>query len=140
MVLVAILFFCVGAIIAAVGNNFTYMLVGRTIQGVGGGGIIALSEIIVTDLIPLRYRGQYFGILSAMWSLGSVAGPILGGGFAENVTWVSLNQDFRGTELISIAMDLLYQLPLHRLWCHFRGSLLEAQHPPELIGREASSH
>jgi MFS family permease len=36
----------------------------------------------------LRYRGQYFGILSAMWSLGSVAGPILGGGFAENVTWV----------------------------------------------------
>src|SRR6478736_1657049 len=47
MVLVAILFFCIGAIIAAVGNNFTYMLVGRTIQGVGGGGIIALSEIIV---------------------------------------------------------------------------------------------
>jgi MFS family permease len=37
----------------------------------------------------LRYRGQYFGILSAMWSLGSVTGPILGGGFAENVTWVS---------------------------------------------------
>jgi MFS family permease len=89
MVLVAILFFCVGAIIAAVGDNFTYMLVGRTVQGVGGGGIIALSEIIVTDLIPLRYRGQYFGILSAMWSLGSVTGPILGGGFAENVTWVS---------------------------------------------------
>lgn len=89
MVLIAILFFCVGAIIAAVGNNFTYMLVGRTIQGIGGGGIIALSEIIVTDLIPLRYRGQYFGILSAMWSLGSVTGPILGGGFAENVTWVS---------------------------------------------------
>lgn len=100
MVLVAILFFCIGAIIAAVGNNFTYMLVGRTIQGVGGGGIIALSEIIVTDLIPLRYRGQYFGILSAMWSLGSVTGPILGGGFAENVTWVRLTQVFPSTKLI----------------------------------------
>ncbi|GLI78264.1 hypothetical protein PoHVEF18_006573 [Penicillium ochrochloron] len=109
MVLVAILFFCVGAIIAAVGNNFTYMLVGRTIQGVGGGGIIALSEIIVTDLIPLRYRGQYFGILSAMWSLGSVAGPILGGGFAENVTWrwiFYINFPFIGFGVIFVVLFL----------------------------------
>lgn len=88
MVLIAILFFCVGAIVCAVAQNFTYMLVGRTIQGVGGGGIIALGEVIITDIVPLRYRGQYFGIMSAMWSLGSVTGPILGGGFAENVTWV----------------------------------------------------
>lgn len=89
MVLIAILFFCLGAIICAIAKDFTYMLVGRSIQGVGGGGIIALSEVIITDLVPLRYRGQYFGILSAMWSIGSVTGPILGGGFAENVTWVS---------------------------------------------------
>jgi MFS family permease len=88
MVLIAILFFCIGAIVSAVAKNFTYMLVARTIQGVGGGGIIALSEVIITDIVPLRYRGQYFGIMSAMWSLGSVTGPILGGGFAENVTWV----------------------------------------------------
>ena len=88
MILIALVFFCVGAIVAAVAKNFTYMLVGRSIQGVGGGGIIALSEVIITDLIPLRWRGQYFGILSAMWSVGSVTGPILGGGFAENVTWV----------------------------------------------------
>ncbi len=69
-------------------KDFTYVLVGRSIQGVGGGGLIALSEVIVTDLVPLRLRGQYFGILSAMWSLGSVTGPILGGGFAQDVTWV----------------------------------------------------
>ncbi|KAJ5917262.1 hypothetical protein N7466_010816 [Penicillium verhagenii] len=87
MVLIAILFFCIGAIISAIANNFTYMLVGRTIQGVGGGGIIALGEVIITDIVPLRHRGKYFGIMSAMWSLGSVTGPILGGGFAENVTW-----------------------------------------------------
>jgi MFS family permease len=89
MILIALLFFCVGAIISAIANNFTYMLVGRSIQGVGGGGIISLSEVIITDLVPLRWRGQYFGILSAMWSVGSVTGPILGGGFAENVSWVS---------------------------------------------------
>ena len=69
-------------------DDFTYMLVGRSIQGVGGGGLISLSEVIVTDLVPLRLRGQYFGILASMWSVGSVTGPILGGGFAQSVTWV----------------------------------------------------
>lgn len=108
MVLFAMVFFCVGAIICAVANNFTYMLVGRSIQGVGGGGIIALSEVIITDLIPLRWRGQYFGILSAMWSVGSVSGPILGGGFAENVTWVCSHKATSGSELMSVAVDLLY--------------------------------
>lgn len=88
-VLTAILFFCVGTIVSAVANDFGQMLVGRSIQGIGGGGIIALTEVIITDLVPLRYRGQYFGIFSAMWSIGSVTGPILGGGFAEKVTWVS---------------------------------------------------
>lgn len=88
MILLGILFFCIGAILAAVAKNFTYMLVGRTIQGVGGGAIIALAEVIITDLVPLRHRGKYFGIMSAMWSLGSVTGPILGGGFAQSVTWV----------------------------------------------------
>lgn len=90
LVLTSILFFFVGAVIAGVAKNFTYMLVGRSLQGIGGGGIIALTEIIVTDIIPLRLRGNYFGILSAMWSIGSVTGPILGGGFAENVTWVCI--------------------------------------------------
>lgn len=86
--LTALTLFFVGTVICSVANDFTHMLVGRSIQGVGGGGLIALSEVIVTDLVPLRLRGQYFGILSAMWSVGSVTGPILGGGFAQDVTWV----------------------------------------------------
>jgi MFS family permease len=89
LVLTAIMFFLVGAVIAGVAQNFTAMLVGRTIQGIGGGGILALTEIIVTDIIPLRQRGKYFGVISAMWSVGSVVGPILGGGFSQNVSWVS---------------------------------------------------
>jgi MFS family permease len=67
------------------------MLVGRSLQGVGGGGIISLTEIIVTDLVPLRFRGAWFGYLSSMWAVGSVSGPLIGGALAQNGAWVSDN-------------------------------------------------
>lgn len=82
-----LVFFVAGAIVAAVSHDFTVLLIGRSLQGVGGGGLIALTEIVVTDLVPLRLRGQWFGVISAMWALGSVSGPIIGGAFAHGDTW-----------------------------------------------------
>lgn len=78
LVLISVFFFTAGIIIASVANDFTVILVGRSIQGVGGGGILTMIEIIVTDLVPLRVRGQYYSLISSMWAIGSVAGPILG--------------------------------------------------------------
>ena len=86
--MVALVFFLIGAIVAATASSFGPLLVGRSLQGVGGGGLIALTEILVTDLVPLRQRGQWFGVISAMWSIGSVTGPIVGGAFAQAVSWV----------------------------------------------------
>lgn len=86
--MIALVLFMIGAIIAGVANNFATLLVGRSLQGIGGGGLLVLTEIVVTDLVPLRMRGQWFGIISAMWSIGSVTGPIIGGAFAQNVSWV----------------------------------------------------
>lgn len=76
-------FFTVGSIVAAVAKNFTVLIVGRTLQGVGGGGVVALNEILITDLIPLRERGKWLGVLNSVWALGTVAGPIVGGGLAQ---------------------------------------------------------
>ncbi|PQE20256.1 major facilitator superfamily transporter protein [Rutstroemia sp. NJR-2017a BBW] len=84
------LLFGIGSILAAVAQNFTLMLVGRSIQGIGGGGILTLGEIIVTDLVPLSVRGAYFGYIvcaGGVWAIGSVGGPLIGGAFAENVSW-----------------------------------------------------
>lgn len=77
MIYLSLLFFGVGAIVAAVANNFTVILVGRSIQGIGGGGVIALTEIVVTDLVPLRERGKWFSMISSMWALGTVVGPLM---------------------------------------------------------------
>ena len=87
MVLTAMVLFTIGAIVCATSPNFTQLLVGRSLQGVGGGGLIALTEIIVTDLVPMRLRGKYFGFISGAWAIGSVSGPIIGGSFAEKVSW-----------------------------------------------------
>ncbi|KAF2253237.1 MFS general substrate transporter [Trematosphaeria pertusa] len=87
LIYLSLVLFAAGAIIAALANNFTVILVGRSIQGVGGGGIIALTEIVVTDMVPLRERGKWFSLISGMWAIGTVAGPLLGGGFSQNVSW-----------------------------------------------------
>ncbi|KAL8741651.1 MAG: hypothetical protein Q9190_005768 [Brigantiaea leucoxantha] len=109
MILTALIFFLTGAIVCAVANGFGVLLVGRSLQGVGGGGLIALTEIVVTDLIPLRFRGQWFGIISAMWALGSVTGPIIGGAFAQSVTWrwiFWLNLPFIGLAFLFVPLFL----------------------------------
>lgn len=104
----AIIIFVAGAIITALANDFTVILVGRTIQGLGGGGVIIMPEIILTDLIPLAERPNYLSIVSGVWALGSVMGPILGGGFAQNVSWVSIQLPFSLYLTLTVtAMDLL---------------------------------
>lgn len=91
MILTGLALFVLGAIIAAIAKGFAVLLVGRSLQGTGGGGLIALTEIVVADLVPLRLRGQWFGLISAMWALGSVSGPIIGGAFAQDANWVGLS-------------------------------------------------
>jgi MFS family permease len=62
-----IVLFAAGSLVAALANNFSVIIAGRTIQGLGGGGLIALTEMVVTDLVPLAFRGQWLSLLSAMW-------------------------------------------------------------------------
>jgi MFS family permease len=78
LIYVSLALFLAGCIVAAVADNFTVILVGRSIQGIGGGGIIAMTEVVVTDMVPLRERGKWLSIISAMWSIGTVTGPLLG--------------------------------------------------------------
>ncbi|GAB7351797.1 hypothetical protein MBLNU459_g2370t1 [Dothideomycetes sp. NU459] len=112
LVLLSLAFFGVGAIIAAVAkanDGMAMILVGRSIQGVGGGGIVVLTEILSTDLIPLRVRGNYQSFIGMMWAIGSVTGPLIGGGLAGAGAWrwiFWINLPFIGIGSVMIVLFL----------------------------------
>lgn len=83
----SLILFTSGAAIAGTAVKFEFVLLGRTIQGIGGGGLFSLNQILITDLVPLRERGGYLGLTSTMWSIGSVSGPLVGGVLVEKVSW-----------------------------------------------------
>ncbi|CAG8908534.1 unnamed protein product [Penicillium egyptiacum] len=87
IMLIALLVFTVGAIVCAVSHNWPAMLAGRTIQGLGGGGLIALTTVLITDLVPLRDRARFYALVSVIWALGSATGPIIGGALAQSGSW-----------------------------------------------------
>ena len=67
-----------------------------------------MTEIVVTDLVPLRYRGQWAGVIAAMWSIGSVSGPIIGGAFAQvQWRWIFwINLPFIGVGAVMVPLFL----------------------------------
>ncbi|MCJ1312743.1 hypothetical protein MMC25_006419 [Agyrium rufum] len=79
--------FMTGSLISALSGNLTILIVGRAIQGVGGGGLITLVNICVSDMFSMRERGKYFGLIGGTWAFAASIGPLIGGAFAQNVSW-----------------------------------------------------
>lgn len=82
-----ILAFTAGSIICALADNFTVLLIGRVIQGVGGGGILSLGQMVFADIVPLRQRPRCFSLVLAAWAIGTIFGPLIGGAIVEHTTW-----------------------------------------------------
>jgi fucose permease len=87
MLLCANVIFFIGSLLAAVSVNIGMLIVARAIQGIGAGGLIILSNIVIGDLFPLRIRGAFYGVIGAVWAVASSIGPIIGGAFTQSVTW-----------------------------------------------------
>ena len=79
----ALTLFLVGSVISAISPDIFVLIGGRAIQGIGGGGLFALSQIIIGDMLPPRERGRYSAWISGMWAVAGIAGPLLGGTLAE---------------------------------------------------------
>ncbi|CAG8615285.1 5208_t:CDS:2, partial [Dentiscutata heterogama] len=65
----------------------TMLIISRAIAGLGGGGLIGLVYIIISEIVPIKERGKYQGIIGGCFGIASVVGPLLGGVFTDKVTW-----------------------------------------------------
>ncbi|HEY7601198.1 MAG TPA: MFS transporter [Methylomirabilota bacterium] len=83
----AIVVFCAGSLVAGIAQSMPVMVAGRGVQGVGAGGILALSIIIFGDLFAGPRRGQMQGLITAVWGVASIVGPLLGGVIVDSWSW-----------------------------------------------------
>ncbi|MEJ6493096.1 MAG: MDR family MFS transporter [Actinomycetes bacterium] len=82
----AIVTFLIGSFLAGAAQSMGQLIAFRAIQGLGAGGLMALTFVIIGDLVSPRERGRYQGYFGAVWGLAAVAGPLLGGFFSDSPT------------------------------------------------------
>ncbi len=87
MMLMAIGLFIAGSVACAAAPNMTMLILGRGLQGIGGGGILPLSQAVIADVVAPRERGRYQAYMGVVWVTSGVGGPVLGGLLAEHLHW-----------------------------------------------------
>lgn len=123
--LIAIAVFIAGSVACALAPNLPALALARGLQGLGGGGLIALAQTIIADMVSPRERGRYQVYFGTVFAGASVLGPVLGGFFAETlhwswIFWINLPVGLLALWLVN---DKLKKLPRH-----------ERRHKLDLLG------
>ncbi|TVY84201.1 MFS-type transporter [Lachnellula suecica] len=119
VLLVAAGIFFIGSLLCAVSVNVGMLITSRAIQGIGGGGLVILVNICISDLFSLRNRGKYYGFIGMVWAFASAVGPILGGVFTEKVSWrwcFYINLPVTGTVFVLLCIFLHLDNPKTPIW------------------------
>ena len=83
----AAVLFGLGCVVSAVSPTMPLLLVGRALQGLGGGGLIAMALVAVGVIFPRRYIARAMAVVSTFWGVSAFFGPLIGGFFVEFATW-----------------------------------------------------
>lgn len=84
---VALIVFTVGSMLSGLANDPNWLIIMRTLQGLGIGGLGVLGQIVLAEVLSPRERGKYMGIMGAMMAVASVGGPLLGGLLTDTIGW-----------------------------------------------------
>ncbi|OJJ99623.1 hypothetical protein ASPACDRAFT_60463 [Aspergillus aculeatus ATCC 16872] len=105
----SVVLFILGSGICGGASSAAMLIAGRAVQGVGGGGINMLIDLIICDLVPLTQRGAYIGLLFVVFAVGTSLGPFIGGAIVSNTTWrwvFYLNLPIGGLGLVLLILFL----------------------------------
>ncbi|HWA66208.1 MAG TPA: MDR family MFS transporter [Mycobacteriales bacterium] len=83
----AIVIFLIGSALSGAAQNLDMLIAFRAIQGLGAGGLIVGAQAIIGDVVPPAERGRYTGLIGSAFAVASVAGPLIGGFFTDDLTW-----------------------------------------------------
>ena len=86
-IIAAMSLFIVGSVLCALAPNMPTLIVARGLQGLGGGGILPIVQVVISDIVTPRERGQYQAYFSGVWVAAGIGGPVIGGVFAEHLHW-----------------------------------------------------
>ncbi|KAM0394524.1 hypothetical protein ACHAPZ_009802 [Fusarium culmorum] len=114
LTLTAVCIFTLGSGLCGGAHNTAMMVGGRAVQGIGGGGVLTMSEIVVCDMVSIRERGMYAGIIGGVWAIAAVVAPVMGGAFAQNISWrwiFYINLPIAGVALIALGLFLKLTRP-----------------------------
>lgn len=115
VMLTAIAIFIAGSIACAAAPDMHTLIWARALQGLGGGGLMALAQTIVADIVSPRERGRYTGYIGAVFASSSVGGPVLGGFLTEHFDWTLIFWINLPLGLVALAMtsNVLKLVPFH---------------------------
>lgn len=85
--LIAIALFTVASAGAGFAGSFGELVAWRGVQGLGGGGLMILSQAIIADIVSAKERGKYMGPMGALFGISAIIGPLLGGLFTDHADW-----------------------------------------------------
>lgn len=107
---VALVLFVLASVAAGFSQNTATLITFRVFQGLGAGGLTALVQVVMSDIISPRERGRYMGFLGAVMSVGTIGGPLLGGVLTDSIGW---RWNFFVGVPVGIAALIVIQKTLH---------------------------
>ncbi len=110
LLLVALAIFAVASLWCALATSLPMLIVGRALQGAGGGGLMTLAQAMLGEHIAPRDRGRYQGYFAAVFALASTLGPVFGGYLTQQLSWRSVF--IVNLPLVAIAALLALRVPL----------------------------